>query len=73
MADYTYETVITDEGDSVDLIAFRRFGASNGPTESILDANPGLAAHGPLLPDGLKVIIPVPVQKDRKQSARLWD
>ncbi len=72
MADYTFETVTTEEGDSVDLIAFKRFGASNGTTESILDANPGLAALGPVLPAGVKVIIPVPVQKDRRQSTRLW-
>lgn len=66
-----YEYHTTDEGDSVDLIAHRRFGDSSA-TAAILAANPGLAALGPTLPAGLKLAIPVPEQKDRQQSARLW-
>ena len=72
MADFVYEDYITTQGDTVDLIAFNRFGGSSGPTESILDANPGLAARGPVLPAGLTIRIPVPVKKDRAQSTRLW-
>lgn len=69
---YVYENYITQEGDTVDLIAFNRFGGSSGPTEAILDANAGLAARGPILPAGLTIRIPVPVAKDRVQSTRLW-
>ena len=72
MALYAFESYVTQEGDTADLIAFNRFGSSSGTTESILDVNPGLAALGPILPAGMTVKIPVPVAKDRKQSTRLW-
>jgi len=72
MADsVVYETVITDEGDTVDLIAFRRFGV-HGAEPDILAANAGLAARDAVLPAGLAIRIPIPVQKDRRQSTRLW-
>jgi phage tail protein X len=60
------------EGDTVDLIAFNRFGA-HGMESTILEANPGLAASGPVLPVGTVVIIPVPEVKDRTVAPRLWD
>jgi phage tail protein X len=65
------EEVITQEGDTVDLIAFRRFGR-HGMEAAIWDANPGLAALGPILPAGITVKVPVPEVKDRKASDRLW-
>lgn len=65
------ETYITQEGDTVDLIAFNRFGR-HGMEAQIWDANPGLAALGPILPTGMSVIIPVPEVKDRAMSDRLW-
>jgi phage tail protein X len=71
MADF--ETYRTQEGDQVDLIAFRRFGSSSGHAERILDANPGLAAYGDFLPANLVVKIPVPVVLPRKTVTRLWD
>jgi phage tail protein X len=71
MADF--ETYRTQEGDQVDLIAFRRFGSSSGFAEAILDANPGLAAYGDFLPPNLIVKIPVPVVEPTKSVTRLWD
>lgn len=68
----TTETYITQEGDSVDLIAYRRFG-THGMEASIWTANPGLAARGPILPAGLSITIPVPEVKDRTVNDRLWD
>ena len=65
-----FETIITQEGDTVDLIAFRRFG-EHGMELAILDANPGLANYV-ILPRGLTVKIPVPGVPDRKQSPKLW-
>jgi len=65
------EEVVTQEGDTVDLIAFTRFGA-HGMEPAIFDANPGLAALGPVLPAGIVVRVPVPVVKDRASSSRLW-
>jgi phage tail protein X len=73
MAD-TFESYTTADGDMVDAIAFRRFGTSRAHTERILDANPGLAAMGSVLPAGVVIRIPVPAVPDRKKTAqRLWD
>jgi phage tail protein X len=65
------EVIISQEGDTVDLIAFNRFGR-HGLETAILDANPGLAALGPVIPIGTRVIIPLPATKDRRSSTRLW-
>lgn len=66
------ETVITQEGDTVDLIAFRRFGV-HGSEVLIFDANPGLVDQGSVLPAGLTVLVPVPGAPDRvTTNNRLW-
>lgn len=67
-----FEEYITQEGDSVDLIAFNRFGV-HGMEPAILEANPGLADRGPVLPIGTTVRIPVPLTADRQLSHRLWE
>lgn len=67
----TTETYISQEGDTVDLIVYSRFGA-HGMEETVLTANPGLAALGPILPIGTRVIIPVPGVATVTQSDRLW-
>lgn len=66
------ERYVTKDGDTVDLIAFERFGA-HGMEPAILAANPGLATAGPILPAGRTVLIPVPEVKDRADVPRLWD
>jgi phage tail protein X len=68
-----FEEYRTGEGEMVDAIAFNRFGTSRGMTEAILDANPGLAATGEIIPTGTIVRIPVPEVKDRTTVRRLWD
>lgn len=72
MADVVYEEYRCEQGDSVDLIAYRRFGTSSGTTEFILDANPGLAAAGPILPLGMIIRIPIPAKADRVDGINLW-
>lgn len=72
MADPLYEDYRCEQGDTVDLIAFRRFGTSSGTTESILDVNPGLAAAGPVLTMGLVIRIPIPAKADRVEGINLW-
>lgn len=62
----------TQQGDTVDLIAFDHFGKTKGPTEAILRANPGLAAAGPILPEGLKVTIPEVAPEPAPTVTRLW-
>lgn len=67
------ETYVTTAGDMVDLIAFKRFGASSGATEAIYVANPGLADLGPVLPAGVTILIPVPLEPATTSVPQLWD
>lgn len=67
-----FENYTCQEGDTIDLIAFNRFG-THGMEPAILEANPGLADRGAILPLGLVIRIPVPLKKEREFSHRLWD
>lgn len=66
--------VLALQGDTVDQICQRHLGRTAGITESVLSANPGLAALGPALPMGTPIILPdqasAPVQNTLLQ---LWD
>lgn len=66
------ESYTTADGDTVDLIAFKRFGTSVGVTEQIYAANLYLADYGPVLPAGLVIQVPVPVEQPRVELQRLW-
>ncbi len=66
------EQYLTIEGDTVDLIAYNRFGVTHGATEAILRANPGLAAAGTKLPQGMTINIPAYVVKKANTAARIW-
>lgn len=65
--DYT-----TQQGDTADLIALDHFGRTRGATEAILRANPGLAAAGTVLPEGLPVVIPTVAPEPAQPVIRLW-
>lgn len=67
-----FEDIVAMEGDTVDSIAFARFGA-HGMEVAIFEANPGLADFGATLPIGTIVRVPVPGVPDRAVSTRLWD
>lgn len=62
------------QGDTVDLICQRHLGRTGGITEAVLDANPGLAALGPVLPMGTPIILPdtAPVAAP-SDLLQLWD
>ena len=66
------ETYITLEGDTVDMIAWSRFGVTHGATEGILRANQGLAAAGTRLPQGMVITIPAYAPKKVSVAARIW-
>ncbi|MDP5672882.1 tail protein X, partial [Pseudomonas aeruginosa] len=51
-------TVIANQSDTVEAICWRYYGRTAGVTEAVLEANHGLADHGPTLPPGLKVTMP---------------
>jgi len=50
---------VTKQGDMVDAIASRAYGSEHrGTTEAILNANPGLADRGPVLPANVTITLP---------------
>jgi len=64
-------TVITQAGDTVDLVCWRHYGITRAVTEVVLRANPGLAAMGPKLPAGTKIVLPK-VRLSPAQGQRLY-
>lgn len=64
----------TSDGDTADLIAWRFYGRQDGRVvEQLLEANPGLAEHGPVLPAGLRIQLPKADEPEKKRGVRLWD
>ncbi|WP_263143986.1 tail protein X [Pseudomonas sp. RIT-PI-AD] len=64
------------QGDTVDRLCWRHYGRTAGITEQVLDANPGLASLGPILPTGHPVTLPdVPTAASAPERAtvNLWD
>ncbi len=71
MTTATYTTVA---GDTVDLIAWRYYGALDGrQAERVLEANPGLSARGPVLAAGIAITLPDLSATATTQGTRLWD
>lgn len=62
------------QGETLDELVWRMIGIGSPAVELVLDANRGLAALGPRLPEGTLVHFPAidaaPVQLDQVQ---LWD
>jgi phage tail protein X len=73
----TITETVTVEGDelTLSLIVWRRFmRPMAGMVEAILDANPGLASLGSILPLGTVFEMPVPVPQENQvlEPIRLW-
>lgn len=67
-------TVIASQGDTVDAICWRYYGRTAGVTELVLEANPGLADLGPILPHGTQITLPdAAPQAEQRQVLNLWD
>ena len=65
--------VIAQQGDSVDSLCWRHLG-STAAVEATLDANPGLAAKGTILPMGTAVTLPDTTSASATQPIiQLWD
>lgn len=62
----------TNPGDMLDAICHRYYKGRPEATEAVLEANPGLAGFGAVLPDGVYIDLPdlAPVQQSR---IVLWD
>ncbi|MGY4638155.1 tail protein X [Pseudomonas sp. TE24901] len=64
----------TNQGDTVDALCWRFYGRTAGVTEAVLEANPGLADHGPILPQGLVVNMPeAQTSAPQRQMVQLWN
>ena len=67
-------TYRTCEGDRLDRICQRHYGACRGVVEQVLDANRHLAARGPVYPAGLLIRLPeLTPPPEEKVQVRLWD
>ena len=67
-------TVRTNQNDTVDALCWRFYGRTAGVTEAVLEANPGLADYGPILPHGLVVNMPeVQTSAPQRQMVNLWN
>lgn len=62
----------TREGDVLDRIVHDRYGRTAGVVEAVLEANPGLAARGPVLPRGIVITLPEVRESSRARKVRLW-
>ena len=66
--------VRAQQNDTVDALCWRHYGRTAGVTEAVLDANPGLADHGPTLPLDLTVQMPeTQTAAPQRQMVNLWD
>ncbi|KAI3489592.1 hypothetical protein L1887_46643 [Cichorium endivia] len=61
------------EYDTVDALCWRHYGRTQGVTEQVLQANPGLAEYCPFLPHGLQVELPDITASTTAQTVQLWD
>ena len=68
------DTLRTVQGDTVDAVVWRHYGRTAGLVERVLDANPGLADLGPVLPNGTLINLPAAApQAEQSQMVNLWD
>lgn len=62
------------QNDTVDALCWRHYGRTAGVTEAVLEANPGLADYGPILPQGTLVTMPeAQASAPQRQMVSLWD
>lgn len=67
-ADY----VITGEDEVLDAICAAVYGKES-MVVSVLEANPGLSALGPVLPSGVRIALPPAPAPKTIATIRLWD
>lgn len=65
-------TIIARQGDTVDQIAARCYGGDTAMAVAILEANPGLSAMGPVIPQGTEIRLPS-ARPATTKTVSLWD
>jgi len=63
----------TSDGDTLDWICWRKYGRSSGTVEAVLEANPKLAACGPVYAAGLEIVLPDLPLAPKQNIVRLWE
>ncbi|ETX03579.1 MAG: hypothetical protein ETSY1_46775 (plasmid) [Candidatus Entotheonella factor] len=66
-------TYRTRQDDVLDWVCWKHYGTTAGAVEAVLDANPGLAEHGPILPGNLVITLPELVTPATVTTIKLWD
>ena len=61
------------QGDTLDLLCQRYYGRTQGVTEAVLSANPGLCEDGPFLGAGQIVTLPDIKPAAQAEMVQLWD
>ena len=68
------QVYITREGDVVDWVVWNYYGSqSDRLVERVLEANPGLADYGAVMPGGVKITLPDFPNPKTSTGVRLWD
>ncbi|MHA3560902.1 tail protein X [Yersinia enterocolitica] len=65
--------ILAQQYDTVDAMCWRYYGRTEGVTEKVLAANPGLADIGPTLPHGYPVEMPEVSAATTTQTLQLCD
>ena len=69
-----YRTIRTIDGDMLDVICLSHYGHAHRYVEAVLNANPGLADQGAVLPAGIIIVLPDLIELNHQEVAvRLWD
>lgn len=64
--------VKTAEGDMLDEICARYYPDNPDAIDQVLDANPGLSQHPPILPANIDIVLPT-LDNPIKQTVNIWD
>ena len=62
-----------NQNETVDALCWRHYGRTRGAVEAVLQANPGLASCGLILPQGILVLMPTLPAPAPKPTVSLWD
>lgn len=63
----------THAGDMLDWICYQRYGSRRDAVDAVLDANPGLAQYGPVLPANIMITLPQLDAAADVEQVNLWD
>lgn len=61
------------QGDTVEAVCYRYYGYTTGITERVLEANPGTADLGAVLPMGHALDLPDVAPQPVATTLQLWD